>query len=409
MTMAAVVAGAEAGATMMMTTAAAGAAEALPGMMTMMIVSVAQAARAATGLRHGCGGSTCSGARETGRAAEVSGLGLTEADLESLDAVGFRVIRSRPLVRLATGFAARLRPPGGMSEREALQLARRTVPQAVFDLSHLYGESQGAGAYAPELVRFAPQKSCATGLRIGLIDGAVADHPMLADARIIRRSFSQDDGSALHGTAVASVMVGADPTGRALLSQARLYAAAVFSGGRDNAAADVIDLVAAIDWLASERVATVNMSIAGPENALLQAAVSRAAQGGMIIVAAAGNGGARGAPRYPAAYPEVISVSAVDARRRAYRHNTRGPYIDVAAPGVDIWAADARGGSGALWSGTSFAAPFVTVELAAARQAGLVGSVSDARAYLAQRARDIGAPGADTSFGLGLMQSGACR
>lgn len=173
--------------------------------------------------------------------------------------------------------------------------------------------------------------------------------------------------------------------------------------------ADAIDVVAALDWQVRNRVPVVNMSLTGPDNALLKDAVHAAAQAGTIIVAAAGNGGANGGPRYPAAYPETIAVAAVDSRGRGYKHNSRGRYVDIAAPGVNVLAANARSGGQALWSGTSFAAPFVTLELAAARKAGRVRSVSQARAYLARNARDLGPRGKDPMFGHGLLQVAACR
>ena len=353
------------------------------------------------------------GSGDRQRRGEISGIDLRRADLLRLQEAGFVLIETRPLGVLSQGVAARLRPPARMQDRRALALASSLVPDAVFDLSHLYGTSQAgakpASHYAPELVRFAPERSCGTGLRIGMVDGAVADHPLLQGARITRKSFADGNGSAAHGTAVASVMVGRDPAGRVLLGRASLFSAAVFAREGGETSADAIDVAAALDWLSGQRVGVVNLSIAGPENAMLAQMVARAADAGMIMVAAAGNGGAGGKPRYPAAYPEVIAVSAVDQRGRPYRSSTRGPHIDIAAPGVDIWAADARGGSGALWSGTSFAAPFVTVELAVARQSGAVRGAGSARSYLARNARDLGAAGPDSIFGAGLFQSAACR
>jgi subtilisin family serine protease len=68
-----------------------------------------------------------------------------------------------------------------------------------------------------------------------------------------------------------------------------------------------------------------------------------------------GNGG-KEAPAYPAAHPDVIAVTAIDADARIYKKANRGEYIDLAAPGVDVWAAKA-GGGGSYRSGTSFAVP----------------------------------------------------
>jgi subtilisin family serine protease len=122
------------------------------------------------------------------------------------------------------------------------------------------------------------------------------------------------------------------------------------------------------------------------------------------VVAAAGNGGPGAAPAYPAAYPSVLAVTAVDQRLRLYRYANRGDYLQLAAPGVDIWTPTA-GGSGDYRQGTSFATPYVT--------AVVVGLLSRERlplATLTQRlannARDLGAPGRDPLYGWGLVQGG---
>ncbi|MEL6279490.1 MAG: S8 family serine peptidase, partial [Pseudomonadota bacterium] len=143
------------------------------------------------------------------------------------------------------------------------------------------------------------------------------------------------------------------------------------------------------------------MSLEGPANAALEIGV-RALARRSAVVAAAGNGGPNASPSYPAAYPEVIAVSAVDQRLRPYRLGTRGAYVELAAPGVDIRSAGPDGGT-ERWSGTSFAAPFVAAALLRSlRETG--GDAAAARTLLAQDARDIGARGRDPIFGYGLLQ-----
>ncbi|MEL6424980.1 MAG: S8 family serine peptidase, partial [Pseudomonadota bacterium] len=182
----------------------------------------------------------------------------------------------------------------------------------------------------------------------------------------------------------------------------------VFKGVTPFFIADAITIVEALSWLIENRVQVVNISLTGPENRLLEAATARAAEAGLIQVAAAGNDGNRAEPSYPAAYPHVIAVTAVDRRARAYTFNTQGDYIDIAAPGVDVWAANAATGGAALWSGTSFAAPFVSVALARAVQTGDVADITTAREFLAVSARDLGPRGRDRMFGYGLLQAPEC-
>lgn len=171
--------------------------------------------------------------------------------------------------------------------------------------------------------------------------------------------------------------------------------------------ADATAIIAALDWMAAQRVTVVNLSLMGQSNALLEQAIKAAASRGLVLVAAAGNEGPSAEPAYPAAYPGVIAVAAVNSRGRPYGNNNRGSYIYVAAPGVDIWGADARGGL-AFWTGTSFAAPFVTATLARDIALGRSRDINDGRARIASTARDLGAPGRDPIYGFGLLQSGGC-
>ena len=61
-----------------------------------------------------------------------------------------------------------------------------------------------------------------------------------------------------------------------------------------------------------------------------------------MLVAAAGNAGAKSPPLYPAADPNVIAVSATDADDKLFEQSNRGRYIAVAAPGAQILVADPR-------------------------------------------------------------------
>lgn len=119
-------------------------------------------------------------------------------------------------------------------------------------------------------------------------------------------------------------------------------------------------------------------------------------------MAAAGNGGADGGLVYPAALPGVIAVAAVDARLRPYRDGTRGSWITLAAPGVEVWVPGRADDGGRYVSGTSFAAPFVTAWVAQRLARGLP---VDA-ATLCANAHDVPPAGRDVQTGCGLLQWG---
>ena len=158
----------------------------------------------------------------------------------------------------------------------------------------------------------------------------------------------------------------------------------------------------ALDWLLRNRVRVIGLSLAGGDNEILSRAVAAATAQGGVLVAAAGNDRDRAAPRFPAGYEGVLAVTAVDARERAYRSANRGPHLDFAAPGVQVWAAQAGSRGGGFFTGTSFATPFVVAAAAVAIQGG--DSASEVKSRLAGVARDLGAAGPDEIYGAGLVQ-----
>jgi subtilisin family serine protease len=204
--------------------------------------------------------------------------------------------------------------------------------------------------------------------------------------------------------------VGAAPDGGepGLLPGAELRVASIFEEPEAGApAASVVAIARALDWFVEERVPVVNLSLAGEGNALLALAVERAADRGLVLVAAAGNGGPQAAPAYPAAYPQVLAVTALDARLQPARDAAQGDHIDFAAPGVRVWAPGPDGG--AYRSGSSYAAPFVTAAAASLLLDGGTADAAKVEQVLARRAVDLGAPGRDPVFGWGLVHSGeAC-
>jgi hypothetical protein len=137
-----------------------------------------------------------------------------------------------------------------------------------------------------------------------------------------------------------------------------------FDDGHGHPITDTLSLLRALKFMWEGNVNVVNMSMAGPKDALLHRVVQDMAAMGIVIVAAAGNEGPDAPPSYPAAYPEVIAVTAVDQNLKNYMYANRGAHIDVAAPGVEIWTAMPGGREGSQ-TGTSFAAPFVTAIVAA--------------------------------------------
>jgi subtilisin family serine protease len=291
--------------------------------------------------------------------------------------------------------------PAAIAELEALE------PGATAGVNHAYRSDPDSGAaqarqFADRLIGW-PGQGCKAHARVGIIDTDLAPGALdLASARIESARFTSAGADTSHGTAVARLIAG---PGR--LKGVTLYHASVVDRplGRD-AMAGVDSLIRALDWMQANEVRVVNVSLAGPYNKLLDRTLQAAARRGMIVVAAAGNNGRNGPPRYPAAARETIAVTAVDADGAAYRRAPQAPHIDIAAPGVDVFIDT---GAGRYFSGTSIAAPFVTAAIASDPQAVALGSAQAVRDWLARNARDLGAPGRDAQFGFGLLQlSPAC-
>ena len=142
------------------------------------------------------------------------------------------------------------------------------------------------------------------------------------------------------------------------------------------------------------------MSFAGPKDALIERGIAATAAKGIVMVAAAGNAGAKSPPLYPAANPNVIAVSATDAQDRLFAASNRGGHIAVSAPGVDIFL-PAPDEKYQMTSGTSFSAAYVSGLAALLLERNPALKPDEVRTILMKTARDLGAPGRDDLFGAG--------
>ena len=341
---------------------------------------------------------------------EIVALGLTAAQVDVLVGQGFAV-RSRHVLTSFGGEVVKLDPPRGRNLEKARADIRALAPAALVDFNHFYRPQEeaacgGQPCVAPQLVGWpAPAiGGCKAGdVTIGLIDTAInPDHEAFASSKleVLRLDPSARDGSGRqHGTAVASLLVGTGSSGTpGLLPNGRLISVDAF---RANNRAEAYDLARAIDMLAARNVSVINMSLSGPDNAVLAKAVELAAGKKIGLVAAAGNDGPKAKAVFPAAYDNVIAVTAVDFRKRPYRRANHGDYIDLAAPGVGVWAA-ASIAVARPKSGTSFAAPFVTAAVALAKSRA---PEADVQQLLESQAEDLGAAGRDDVFGYGLLNA----
>ena len=200
------------------------------------------------------------------------------------------------------------------------------------------------------------------GTRIAMIDGGVASHASLARASIEQKGFAGPASATGHGTAVASLLVGDQGMFRGAARGAGLYVADVYGG--NPASGSALAIVRALDWAAAKQPRLISMSLVGPANRAIERAVAAVRSRGIMVVAAVGNDGPAAPPQYPASYPGVVAVTAVDVGGKALVEAGRAAHLDFAAPGADL-AAALPGGGFAKVRGTSFAVPLVSARLAA--------------------------------------------
>ncbi|HEX3398611.1 MAG TPA: S8 family serine peptidase [Steroidobacteraceae bacterium] len=337
-------------------------------------------------------------------------------------AKGFKVAREQTTGDLGIRLVV-LQVPPSLNTDKALRQLRAADPEGTYDFNHIYtgvGMVSTAASIGPPASRDpsasndapassdppSPQVPAAgpSGQplpRVGLIDAGIdLSHPVFHDALIHPWGCGGRALPSAHGTAVASLLAGQSARFHGVLDRAELYAADVYCDAPTGGAVDA--LAGAFAWLAGQRVAVINVSLVGPDNAALAQIVRALTSRGYVLVAAVGNDGPAAPPLYPASYPHVVGVTAVDAHRRVLIEAARGNQVMFAAPGADMAAADA-GGKYSPIRGTSFAAPIVAALLAQSVTAPDLRNSDAAIESLAKTAIDLGPPGRDLTYGYGLV------
>ncbi|MDE2161702.1 MAG: S8 family serine peptidase [Alphaproteobacteria bacterium] len=329
---------------------------------------------------------------------EILAVSPSNASLAIAKRLNFDIRRTDTLSNLGLT-AVILGIPDGMSATDALAVLKKADPQGSYDYDHLYDPS---GVAVNTAAPAAPRVSARAGsIRIGMIDGGISRrHPVFGDAAIVTKDVAGERSGppTAHGTAVASLLIGDDDDFHGYLPGAALYAADAFGG--DPTGGSAVDLVRALNWLAEEHVAVVNVSLAGPPNALLQAGVQAFLESGHVLVAAVGNNGPAAPLAYPASYPGVVAVTSVDGNRHLQVDANRGD-VTFAAIGVDVRAAALHGYTNV--TGTSFAAPVVAARFALLVPAPDPQIVRRACLALEHAALPLGKGFGDPAFGYGYL------
>ncbi|MFF3460269.1 type VII secretion-associated serine protease mycosin [Streptomyces sp. NPDC002730] len=265
-----------------------------------------------------------------------------------------------------------------------------------------------------------------SGITVAVLDTGVDDsHPDLAGTVLPGKDFigfGAQRGSrawARHGTAMAGIIAahghGSDREDGVIgiAPEAKILPVRVILEGTDKARDKARTsrgnaLAQGIRWAADQGADVINLSLgddsesAHPE-AGEDAAVQYALAKGSVVVASAGNSGEKGDHiSYPAAYPGVIAVTAVDRFGTHAAFSTRRWYASVSAPGVDIVIADPDRKYYQGW-GTSAASAFVSGAVALVRAAHPGLAPAQIKQLLTDTARGGGKSGRDDAKGYGMV------
>jgi hypothetical protein len=238
-------------------------------------------------------------------------------------------------------------------------------------------------------------------VRVAVIDSGIdVKHPELVNA--IADSFDalgSKEGPHPHGTGIAGAIVAhARLMGSA--PAARILAIRAFGVTANGTESTSFVILKGLDYATGHGAQIINMSFAGPKDALIERGIAAVAAKGIVMVAAAGNAGPKSPPLYPAADIGVIAVSATDAQDKLFSASNRGGHIAVAAPGVDIFL-PAPDDKYQMTSGTSFSAAYISGLAALVLERNPALKPDEVRVILTKTAHDLGAPGRDDLFGAG--------
>ncbi|KFZ80401.1 peptidase S8 [Amycolatopsis sp. MJM2582] len=231
-------------------------------------------------------------------------------------------------------------------------------------------------------------RSRGAGVLVAVVDSGVdADHPQLRRPGKVRqgRDFYLPGGlpgsfdCVSHGTGVAGV-IAADPVPgigfHGIAPDAEILPVRItdrdLSDQGDSLRIDPRVVADGIRYAADQNAKVINLSLAGLSDfAVIRDAVAYAVSRDAVVVAAAGNSqrdANAGLPSYPAGYPGVLGVGAVDIDGARMNASQIGPYVGIMAPGAKVLATTRVAGH-AYVDGTSFAAPFVSATAALVRSA----------------------------------------
>ena len=283
------------------------------------------------------------------------------------------------------------------------------VSTVVRSLGATYGPQQYGNTMLRSEAARAAVDNPMSDVVVAVVDTGVYPHPELASALMAGQNFTDSPGGASdttdrmgHGTHVAGTIAADAGSGvEGIAYGARILPVKVLGDdgyGYDSWVAN------GIIWAADHGADVINMSLGGAGySSIEESAVAYARSMGVTVVAAAGNDNSSELFS-PADLPGVVAVSAVDQNGAKASFSNFGPYVDVAAPGVNILSTTYDDWFG-YKSGTSMASPHVAGVAALIKGAAPGLTPDQVEQALDASATDLGTPGRDDVFGYGLVDA----
>jgi len=205
-----------------------------------------------------------------------------------------------------------------------------------------------------------------------------------------------------HGTGEATIIAGSGLRALGLAPDSKILPVRATDGSDTGL---IFGVAPAISFAVARKADVINLALGfehdDPE---VHRAVQDALDHGVVVVAAVGNDGSS-QQYYPAAWPGVIGVGAIDSSGKVWERSNTGADVALVAPGVHILRDDNQGRVG-YSDGTSEATAYVSAAAALVRSAHPGWSASEVVAALEETADKPAAMGGavrDDRYGAGIL------
>lgn len=259
-----------------------------------------------------------------------------------------------------------------------------------------------------------------TNVTLAVLDTGVSlSHPEFSGRLVAGWDFANNDSNPDddhgHGTHVAGIAAATGNNARGIAGvswRTRIMPVKVLNANGSGSHSMIIN---GIQFAANNGAHVINMSLGGTSySQAMQDAINYAHNRGVLVVAAAGNCGGsnysqngcsyQNQTNYPAAMNRVLAVAATTRTDTRSSFSNQGSYVDIAAPGSDIYSTW-PGNSYKYQSGTSMAAPFVAGLATLIRARYPSYTPAQVAQAIVHNAVDLGSPGRDNAFGCGRINA----